>query len=139
MGSQVTAICECGIRKSILIGGGMATFTYLEYFPFLCDECGDVVEGNLKQNMYKKIDLKSFSANTKVEKLIEIPLKERKFTCPKCNGRNVIPYNDSRIIGNLGDGIVARSFDNVLTDGNYKCPKCSKMTLKFLQSLYMWD
>lgn len=117
MGSQVAAICECGVNKTILIGGGKLTFTYLEYFPFLCEDCADVVEGNLKGGLFKNKEL----------------------TCPKCKGKNVIPYNDPRIIGRKGECEVANSFDNMLTDGDYKCPKCKKMSLKFFPCFYMWD
>lgn len=89
--------------------------------------------------MYKQINLISFSLDENNEQPLEISLKDRKFTCPKCDGQNVIPYNDSKVIGKEGDRIISSSFDNVLTNGDYKCPKCKKMSLKFFPSFYMWD
>lgn len=119
----------------------MFTFKYTLKFPCLCEDCKDVVEVNLLENRYKKLteeevsSLKERGESTE----IEIPLNERKYNCPKCNGTNVIPYTDSRLLGKKGKGNVARSFDIVLTNGDYKCPKCNEMTLKFLTSPILWD
>jgi len=117
MGTKVKVICKCGVNKDILIGGGRLTYTYTEYFPCLCEDCGDVVEGNLKGGLFQNKEL----------------------TCPECQGKNIIPYNDSRIKEEIGEREQARSFDNVLTNGTYKCPKCKTMSLKFFQTLYRWD
>jgi Zn finger protein HypA/HybF involved in hydrogenase expression len=143
MGSQVIAICKCGVNKSILIGGGMRTFESLHYFPCLCRDCEEVVQSNLKQYMYKPVDLFSLlkmgESKEMREEPVELPLKDRKLTCPKCKGQNVIPYNDERIKGELGNRDVIVWGDNVLTNGAYYCPKCKEMNLKFLRSFYMWD
>ena len=117
----------------------MSTFRYLEYFPCLCEDCEDVVQGDLKEHMHKRKYEGFFSDKGEFEKPTIIPLEEREFTCPECNGNNVMPYNNHRIIGMEGDRVVARNFDNVLTNGDYKCPKCNKMTLKFSPSFYRWD
>lgn len=146
MGTKVKAICKCGINKEILIGGGMATYHDTDYFPCFCPECKDVVQSNLKKNMfdYSKFfdcDLKGnlLSEEMKNFKPEFVPIEKRVFSCPKNKTHTVIPYIDSRVIGNMGDREVARSFDNVLTNGEYKCPKCNEMTLKFLPMLYRWD
>jgi hypothetical protein len=141
MGSQVHAICECGVHKSILIGGGKLSFTYLEYFPCLCVDCQDVVQSDLKENSWiiKGIDVLDFSTKKKNEQLIENSLKNKKISCPECKGQNVIPYNDERLIGKKGDDKVINWGNNYLDNGTYYCPKCENMTLKFLHSLFMWD
>lgn len=146
MGTKVKAICKCGINNDILIGGGMANYHDTEYFPCFCPECKDVVQSNLKKNMFDFSKLKNcglkgqlFLEEAKKFKPEFVPLEKRVFNCPKDNNHEVIPYIDSRVIGKIGDSVVARSFDNVLTNGNYKCPKCNEMTLKFLPMLYRWD
>ena len=47
MGSQVIALCSCGVHQRIRIGGGMRSFQYIQYFPFACSICKNIVEGNL--------------------------------------------------------------------------------------------
>lgn len=119
MGSKVRAICDCGVNKEILIGGGMSTFKYISYFPCLCINCNDVVEVNLLQ---------------------------KNFYCPDCNSDNVIPYDADRLKGIEGDRViiswnikVALGRELKLTNGRYKCPKCKKMNLRFLGSFFNWD
>jgi len=137
MGTKVKAVCKCGLSRGIKIGGGRNTFKYIRYFPCLCEDCKDVVQVNLLENRYKKITLDELMSGGSTR--IEVPLNERIYNCPKCKGTNVIPYTDSKLIGKIGEEEVARAFDDVLTDGNYKCPKCDKMTLKFFQTFIMWD
>src|SRR5690554_6683986 len=112
MGSEVKAICKCGYHKKILIGGGMMNFTTTEYFPCFCEDCNDMVEGNLKAE---------------------------KLTCPNCNSQKVSPYNNKTNIGKAGKNIVSRSFLNVLHDGTYKCPQCKNMSLQFHHGGLHWD
>lgn len=111
MGSQVIAICQCGLNKKILIGGGKLNHRYISYFPCLCKDCKDVVQVNLK---------------------------DQELTCPDCNKQNLSPCNNQNLIGIIGRNEVARSFNNILTDGTYKCPKCNEMTLHF-ESGILWD
>lgn len=139
MGSQVKAICKCGVNKTILIGGGMMNFSFIEYFPCLCKDCEDVVQANLKENSIELLNPKEFEPDYKGSFTRKIPLSERKLKCPKCKGSNVIPYNDDQIIGSVGDREVINWSGKILTNGTYKCPKCNKMSLKFLPSFYMWD
>lgn len=145
MGSKVKAVCKCGVNNDILIGGGMSTFQHTEYFPCLCEDCKDVVQVNLRKN---KVVISEFKNSINASEIIEryknyksgmIPSNELKLTCPKCSGNNVVSYTDSSIIAKVGEKEVARSFDNILTDGDYKCPRCNEMTLKFLPLFYMWD
>ncbi len=136
MGSNVRAICKCGVDNEISIGGGMLTFKYIAYFPCLCEDCKDVVEVNLLGNRYKSQTQEEFERG---DERLEIPLKDRKFTCPKCHGGNVIPYSDSRLFGIIGDEEVIRWGSEILTNGTYKCPKCDNKTLRFIYLFYMWD
>ena len=119
MGSQVTATCRCGLEVNVLIGGGMANFTTTCYFPCLCEACHNIVQVNLL-------------AKTK--------------QCPKCKSPALISYDDPRLSESPGTRVVADW--NVqeqlgrylmLTDGNYMCPKCNKMSLRFRDSGSRWD
>ena len=119
MGSEVTAQCECGVEVSILVGGGMADLGTICYFPCLCDQCNNVVQGDL------------------------LATKSR---CPDCGAANPVPYDDPQLAGSLGDEIVAEwnmeeqlGRNLRLTDGSYTCPRCSKKTLRFVGSGKCWD
>ncbi len=111
MGSQVKAICKCGINTDILIGGGKMNYVFINYFPCLCEDCEDVVQVNLKNIL----------------------------SCPNCFGRKITPYNNDLLVGLKGDKQIIEWGKNILTDGTYWCPKCKKMTLEFSTSLFMWD
>jgi hypothetical protein len=127
MGSSVIARCECGFGSGSLIGGGMLNYLTTCYFPCLCERCHDIVQVNL---IPKK--LVGF-----------IPIKIR---CPVCRSTKIIPYNSPELSDSTGDIDVAswppikRNRGRlVLTDGDYKCPKCKKMTLKFTCGGLLWD
>lgn len=98
----------------------MMDFTTMCHFPCLCESCRDVVDANLLA---------------------------KNLQCPKCRGHNLIPYDDPWLIGTAGERNLAEwnmqdSLGRilVLTDGNYKCPKCRKMTLTFNDdSAVLWD
>lgn len=119
MGLQVTATCQCGVDTRIMIGGGMRNFMTTCYFPCLCEHCGAVVQVNL--------------------------LAEQK-RCPRCKTTKIIPYDDPALSEDAGGHIVAswnvedqlgRNLN--LTDGNYRCPHCEQMTLRFKDSGFRWD
>lgn len=112
MGSQVIAVCRCGINSTIAVGGGMASHETEEFFPGFCLNCKEVMEMNLKE---------------------EFPL------CTSCIKEITIPYNDPRLIGIVGKEEISRSFDNVLTDGTYLCPSCRQFTLRFAPGHVLWD
>ena len=112
MGSQVIAICKCGVNTKINIGGGMLTHDKIEYFPGYCRGCNEVVQMNLKDKLS---------------------------ICPHCKRTDVVPYNNPELIGTVGKEIIDESFDNELTNGTYFCPKCKNMTLKFINSGIFWD
>jgi hypothetical protein len=119
MGSEVMARCECGVEAEIMIGGGMLDFMTTCYFPCLCESCQAVVQSNL----------------------LEEPPR-----CPECGAENPTPYDDKSVIGAEGENVVADwnlqgklSRELILTDGNYKCPKCRNMTLHFSDSGLCWD
>lgn len=112
MGSVVKAICECGYEKKIAIGGGRLNFKTVEYFPCLCKTCREVVPVNLKSNA---------------------PI------CPECNSSDNLPFNNKTLIMDKGKDVISRSFDNVLTDGIYKCPCSKNGKLKFFDTGLIWD
>ena len=125
MGSEVNAICKCGLKTTILIGGGDGgTGAMVCYFPCVCRDCEDVVQADVN---------------------------ERNPKCPKCNGEDVIRYDDSRLLSLPGRSVVAR-WNMVreavagmpiqtleLNDGQYKCPRCGNSTLGFSATGLRWD
>ena len=119
MGTQVTATCQCGVDTIIMIGGGMRNFMTTCYFPCLCEHCRTVVQVNLLAKQKR---------------------------CPRCKTPNVIPYDDPTLSESAGGRTVAswniqeqlgRKLN--LTDGNYRCPQCDQMTLRFTDSGLCWD
>ena len=112
MGSQVLAICKCGVNKEINIGGGMMTFQHTQYFPFKCNECHDVVQSNTLGNP---------------------PI------CSNCGSIDVLPYNDPSLLAKEGEDIVAQSFNLQLSNGIYNCARCDQDSLSFVPSGYLWD
>jgi Zn finger protein HypA/HybF involved in hydrogenase expression len=119
MGSQLIAKCKCGVETTTSIGGGMYNFETLSFFPYLCEHCHAVVQVNR--------------------------LAKRK-QCPKRNNTKVIPYDDPRLSEQPGKlkakkGNAKEQFGKKveLTDGNYRCPQCGKMTLRFFVGPLMLD
>ena len=119
MGSQVTAQCECGVKATLGIGGGMANFMHTCLFPCLCENC---------------------------QSLVQVNLLAKEPRCPQCGATNVTAYDDPRLVGSPGQRVVAQwnmreqlGRELLLTDGNYRCPKCRGMTLRFADSGLCWD
>lgn len=119
MGSIISAHCDCGFNRDEMgLGGGMMDFTTNCSFPYYCEDCNMLFEGNA--------------------------LSE-KVTCPTCHKEHVYSYDTKKACGSIGEGIV---FDwnvksqigrtLVLTDGKYICPNCHKFNLRFFQSGF-WD
>jgi hypothetical protein len=114
MGLEVMATCDCGVNTFIMVGGGMRDFTTTCYFPCLCEACQGLVQFNLLDQDKR---------------------------CPQCQGKRIIPYDDPGLLGTPGLKIVAEwrmqdqlGRDLQLTDGQYKCPRCNKYTLRFEES-----
>ncbi|WP_223032681.1 hypothetical protein [Hanstruepera marina] len=112
MGEQIIAICNCGLEKKLSFGGGLFTFREIEYFPAYCSECNDVVQYNLKSET---------------------------LTCPICKSSKIRTYKDENLKGGLSKKIITSSFDNVLYDCSYKCPKCHEMSMRFYQTGLLFD
>jgi DNA-directed RNA polymerase subunit RPC12/RpoP len=112
MGSQVFAICKCGVNKKLRIGGGRMSYMEINYFPALCPHCYDIVQTNLR---------------------------DENLTCPDCNNKNTVPYNNPKLIGLVGQEIVDRSYLDILTDGTYYCSKCENKSLRFERGTLLWD
>ncbi|RPJ41893.1 MAG: hypothetical protein EHM27_04830 [Deltaproteobacteria bacterium] len=119
MGLEVTATCQCGVNTRIMIGGGMANFMTTCFFPCFCERCHTVVQVNLLAKPNR---------------------------CPQCKTTKVIPYDDPTLSEGAGKRTVANwnieeklGRELKLTDGNYKCPQCGRMTLRFAHSGLCWD
>lgn len=117
MGSIVKAQCGCGFEKEIYLGGGMRTFATYCNFPFFCQACATMFEGNLLKNTV---------------------------TCPKCNATNNVPYDSDRICLRKGQSVfewnstgdTERKLE--LTDGDYLCPSCGRPNMTFYD-VGCWD
>jgi hypothetical protein len=67
--------------------------------------------------------------------------------CPDCRTPGLIPYDDARLIGTVGDREVADwniqddlGRELVLTNGTYKCARCGEMSLTFNdENAVLWD
>ena len=119
MGSLVIAVCECGYTAESAVGGGMATFKEICYFPAYCEQCHELVEADLLA---------------------------RPVNCPVCEGTPVTPYNDEKLIGEIGEEEVESwnmeedlGRELVLTNGTYFCPACEEFKLRFKPGMLCWD
>jgi hypothetical protein len=97
----------------------MANFETVCVFPCLCENCHSLVQANLLAKV---------------------------LVCPHCKAANLTPYDDPRLVETPGPRVVAQwnvreqlGRELILTDGNYRCPKCNRMTLHFAHSDICWD
>ncbi len=116
MGSEVNATCKCGLKTTIQIGGeDGGTGAMVCYFPCVCRDCEDVVQ---------------------------VDVSETNLKCPKCNGQDVIRYDDPRLLScrglsviarwNMGGAVAGKQIQTLeLSNGQYKCPRCGNPTLTF--------
>lgn len=105
MGSSTDAHCyNCGYDVYLSIGGGM--FSYLEKtdWPIHCFECKTITSTNIRIS----------------------PL-----TCTNCKSTNVKEVQDKELYAGDGNYSAITCWERQLTDGNYKCPKCNKFTLRY--------
>lgn len=121
MGKSVVAKCKCGVEALVDIGSGMGDFMTTCLFPCLCESCHNIVNVNLLDQSTK---------------------------CPECGADAPIPYDDPLLLGIPGRREVAKwnlpgkqlDRELVLTDGQYKCPKCGKFCLEFSDEFSLnWD
>jgi hypothetical protein len=119
MGSSVRGKCPCGFDFEVPMGGGMRNFSTTRYFPCLCEACHTIVPVNL------------------------LALAQQ---CPECNNQALISYDDPRMSESPGKGVVAGwdlkeqlGRELILTDGNYLCPKCNHLSLRFRDTGLRWD
>jgi len=75
---------------------------------------------------------------------VNLPAKTKQ--CPECGSSSVIAYDDPRLSQAPGEKVVASwnvkeklGREMVLTDGNYFCPGCKNMSLRFRDSGSRWD
>ena len=122
MGDVIRAMCKCGFKsEDIYAGGGMEDFQTNCTTPALCTHCSRFLIKNY---------LKKYSK------------------CPVCR-KKVVFYNDPSLQSRRGrtsegNGDVF-SWDTRgekglfrLPDNHYLCPRCGKMTLRFI-CIGLWD
>ncbi len=104
MGHLSDAHCfACGYDTVLALGSGRADVATYAAWPISCKVCAAVTTANFEQE----------------------PL-----TCQGCHSTDVLPFTDPSIW--KGDGEENdRWGDLTLTDGHYRCPKCSQFELRF--------
>jgi hypothetical protein len=117
MGTGLLAKCACGFETETAVGGTRRTYRMRNYpivclFPCFCKECKDMVT---------------------------VDLCAKPPSCPACGSTAIVPYDQPELIGTLGTLTKASCAmqyelgrDLVLTDGLYRCPKCNRMSLRFV-------
>src|SRR5215467_2882136 len=104
MGTSSVAHCfSCGYGASFLIGGGERNFRTYAAWPVSCNHCAALTTANFKK-----------------------PL-----VCEVCHSPDVVPFSDPSLWKGDGKEETERWGDLRLTDGHYRCPKCSKFELRF--------
>ncbi len=74
------------------------------------------------------------------KKLVQVNIMIQPLECPKCKDSAVIPYDDPRLLGSTGPLQPSITWgDHILTNGDYLCPKCKKMSLRFKEGTILWD
>jgi predicted RNA-binding Zn-ribbon protein involved in translation (DUF1610 family) len=118
MGTVLNARCECGVDVDSYVGGGMSDFNTNCSFPCLCESCNNLVNVNM--------------------------LAQDK-SCPLCGAADPIPYDTPSLQDCAGEFTVASSNKQEqlgrileINSGDYKCPSCGNMSLKFKFS-GCWD
>lgn len=101
------------------MGGGAVTFETVCLFPACCERC---------------------------RRVVVINLMEEQPACPECGSAQVVPYDDPRLSRAPGQEVVARwrgperlDRNLVLTDGQYRCPGCGQLSLRFRNAGMSWD
>ena len=122
MGNIIKAVCECGFESGdIFAGGGFLNFQTIFSAPTICLNCNRFLVKNYMKKYSK---------------------------CPICR-KKVTFYNDPSVQIQINESY-KKSYDVFscyvsdekgefrLPDTRYLCPKCGKMTLKFV-SFGCWD
>jgi ribosomal protein S27AE len=102
MGFSSDAHCfACGYDTVLLLGANRAIHRTYAAWPVSCESCAAVTTANFK---------------------------EKPLTCAKCHSIVVQPMTDHW----KGDGEETEMWGHLkLTDGHYRCPKCSNFELRF--------
>ncbi|MBW1915925.1 MAG: hypothetical protein JRI86_13490 [Deltaproteobacteria bacterium] len=117
MGYSAVASCSCGYESlSLMIGGGLLSFTHFCAFPAYCPE-GD--------------------------HLVTVNMFDKPLSCPDGHKTEPIPYDHDSLVKTLGKEVVASwEYEDLrleVTDGLYFCPACHNLTLTFSNGDIMWD
>src|ERR1700682_825998 len=106
MGHSSDAHCYgCGYDTWLRLGAGRSNHSTYAAWPINVKTCLAVTTAN-----YKKTPL----------------------TCERCQSPDVLPFTDPSLWkGDGDDNTLDRWGDLILTDGHYRCPKCSAFELRF--------
>ncbi len=118
MGTLVNAVCKsCGYRKDTMaLFGGRMSFLETCIFPFYCESCNALFEGNLL---------------------------EKNIFCPECGNNAVFTYEDERTgfreeKSSFSWFVMELEKEMKLNEEDNLCPQCGKLTLKF-ENVGKWD
>jgi RNA polymerase subunit RPABC4/transcription elongation factor Spt4 len=111
MGNIQNAQCECGFRKSVKIGGGMADYRENSAFPFYCKACG----------------------------LISINIAKEERICPTCKSTEITQYGKEPVSlpGPHSSALQWGDYEARAID--HLCPKCGKYSMVFGGPSIMFD
>lgn len=94
-----------------MIGGGRSNFRTYCAWPVSCLRCEEITIANFR---------------------------DQSLSCLKCGGADVVQMTDKGFW--KGDGrAILTAWELSLTDGHYRCPKCSKFELRFQGDGLLWD
>ena len=111
MGSCHHAICECGFKTSIRVGGNMRTHKENSTFPCYCEKCG----------------------------MVEVNVAKSVLECPECESLKVTPYGDLAVSEPIEKWpSIQWGHFKAPGKGNL-CPTCKKKTMAFSGSYLMFD
>ena len=111
MGSKHLALCDCGYKVEIVIGGTILGHHKKALFPFSCSSCG----------------------------LVCVNIQKDHLSCPVCNSLSVTPYGSEPTSIQCSEKPVLKWGDYMASRyGNY-CPKCEKFSLEFSDASVFFD
>ena len=133
MGQILDAVCECGYRKSAVLGAGRSNFKEVCKFPHYCNSCSEVIDVDIfkEQNCCPNctsLNIHTYEALTKrvtykvFERLSDITL--RKYGYHRRDNEQHSWY------GKIKNHTILRV--------KHFCPKCKNDSLSFFTSMMFY-
>jgi hypothetical protein len=130
MSSEHKAICKCGFKKMIYVGGLMSGYHEDSRFPFYCQHCG-LVEANIAEFIGKKVAEPSSIKQGEVQ---NAP------TCPHCGSAHIDQYGKPPAsIQSTKQTPTLQAWEFRANKEGNLCPACKEMTLVFHHASILFD